>query len=166
LWSAQTSITRHDCAVSHLVPGTMPPGAWVSRSDTAQGLCEPYLRAEYGEDFDAKAPLTLLERWQYGLRETTDEQVVVLSQVLAHASNVGYEHLNNMLVSKVNEQKVHNLRHLVEAIETNRDRFVRFDLAPYDEAVVLEAATLPATTEEIMRVHNIPESRSDDLRAQ
>ena len=49
-------------------------------------LCEPYLKAEWGDDFDARAPLPLLERWQYGLREAATDQVVVLSQVLAPAS--------------------------------------------------------------------------------
>ena len=31
----------------------------------------------------ARAPLPLLERWQYGLREAATDQIVVLSQVLA-----------------------------------------------------------------------------------
>ena len=38
-------------------------------------LCEPYLRSEFGDDFDAKAPLKLLDKWQYGIRETADSQV-------------------------------------------------------------------------------------------
>jgi len=47
-------------------------------------LCEPYLRSEYGEDFDAKAPIKLLDQWQYGIKQSRDDQVVILSQVLAH----------------------------------------------------------------------------------
>lgn len=42
------------------------------------------MRAEYGDDFDAKAPIKLLDRWQYGVRETAGAQVVVLSQVRGH----------------------------------------------------------------------------------
>ena len=53
---------------------------------------DPAVRAEFGDDFDAKAPIKLLDQWQYGIRQTADAQVVVLSQVLAHPSNVGYEH--------------------------------------------------------------------------
>ena len=53
-------------------------------------LCEPYLKAEWGDDFDARAPLPLLERWQYGLREAATDQVVVLSQVLASALTVAH----------------------------------------------------------------------------
>ena len=35
-------------------------------------LCEPYLRSEYGEEFDAKAPIKLLDKWQYGIRSSVD----------------------------------------------------------------------------------------------
>ena len=66
-------------------------------------LCEPYLRSEYGDEFDAKAPIKLLDKWQYGIRQTADAQVVVLSQVLAHPLNVGYEHLSNQIVTSVCE---------------------------------------------------------------
>ena len=74
-------------------------------------LCEPYLRSEFGDDFDAKAPLPLLESWMHGRKEAEDNQVIVLSQVLAHKSNVGYEHLSNQLLSTCNGEKVRHLRH-------------------------------------------------------
>ena len=44
----------------------------------------------------------LLDRWQYGIKEEVESQVVVLSQVLAHASLVGYEHFSNHLVTRFN----------------------------------------------------------------
>jgi hypothetical protein len=51
-------------------------------------LSEQYLKAEYGEEFPFRAPIKLLDQHLYGLKSTSDEQVVVLSQVLAHNSNV------------------------------------------------------------------------------
>lgn len=39
-------------------------------------------RGRYGDDFDAKAPIKLLDQWQYGIKHSKDAQVVVLSQVL------------------------------------------------------------------------------------
>mmetsp|Transcript_8529 Transcript_8529/g.21862 ORF Transcript_8529/g.21862 Transcript_8529/m.21862 type:complete len:513 (+) Transcript_8529:51-1589(+) len=125
--------------------------------------CEPYLRSEFGDDFDAKAPITLLERWQYGTRQAGDEQVVVLSQVLAHTSNVGYEHLNNMIVAKLNDQPVRNLKGLLEAVQSNKETFLRLHLSPHDELVVLEASKVKAATAEVLRQHNIASDRSDDL---
>ena len=51
--------------------------------DVTRRLCEPYLRAEYGEEFDFKAPVKLLDKWLHGLPSEPGEQVIVLSQVLA-----------------------------------------------------------------------------------
>jgi len=126
-------------------------------------LCEPYLRSEYGDDFDSKAPVILLERWQYGICERKGDQVVVLSQVLAHSINVGYEHLVNYLVTSCNGEPVRNLRHLVELIDGNRERFLRIDLSPHNECVVLEASSVATATAEILTHHNISAARSADL---
>ena len=126
-------------------------------------LCEPYLKAEWGDDFDARAPLPLLERWQYGLREAATDQVVVLSQVLAHPSNVGYEHLVNVQLKACNGEAVRNLKHLVQLVEQSKERFVRFEVGPHDELVALEAKALGDVTAEILRSHSIAKPRSDDL---
>ena len=126
-------------------------------------LCEPYLKAEWGDDFDARAPLPLLERWQYGLREAATDQVVVLSQVLAHPSNVGYEHLVNVQLKACNGEPVRNLKHLVQLVEQSKERFVRFEVGPHDELVALEAKALGDVTAEILRSHSIAKPRSDDL---
>ena len=88
------------------------------------------MKAEWGDDFDARAPLPLLERWQYGLREAATDQVVVLSQVLAHPSNVGYEHLVNVQLKACNGEPVRNLKHLVQLVEKSKERFVRFEVGP------------------------------------
>ena len=166
-------------------------------------LCEPYLRSEFGDDFDAKAPLPLLDSWMHGRKEAEENQVIVLSQVrahksnpdpnpnpnpnpnpspnpnpvpvlnpnpnlgtlqvLAHKSNVGYEHLSNQLLGTCNGEKVRHLRHLVELVEASTERFVRFEVGPHGEAVTLEARQLREVTAEILAAHNISQPRSDDL---
>ena len=58
------------------------------------------------------------------LREAATDQVVVLSQVLAHPSNVGYEHLVNVQLKACNGEAVRNLKHLVRVLNRpNRHRF-------------------------------------------
>ena len=126
-------------------------------------LCEPYLRSEYGEEFDAKAPIKLLDKWQYGIKESADAQVVVLSQVLAHPSLVGYEHFSNHLVTRVNGVAPTSLRHLVELVASNTEPFLRFEMEPHDELVVVDAATKEAVTAELLQSHQIPADRSADL---
>jgi len=128
-------------------------------------LCEPYLRAEYGEDFDTKAPIKLLEKWQYGVRQTPTAQVVVLSQVLAHTCNIGYEHLCNQIVVKVNGEPLTNLTDLVRLVEVGKTQtFLTFELEPHSELVVLETEGLEAATTELLANHQIPHDRSANLR--
>ncbi len=59
---------------------------------------EPYLESEYGEEYISEAPVKLLERLYHGLPTDADEQVVVLSQVLANDVTLGYEDIFNVQV--------------------------------------------------------------------
>ena len=71
-------------ARQRLLSGTSGHSSGVGYASTRpRRLCEPYLRAEYGEEFDFKAPVKLLDKWLHGLPSEPGEQVIVLSQVLA-----------------------------------------------------------------------------------
>ena len=41
----------------------------------------PYLRSEYGKDYDFDAPVKLLDSMMHAMAQQPDQQVVVLSQV-------------------------------------------------------------------------------------
>ena len=43
----------------------------------------PYLRSEYGKDYDFDAPVKLLDSMMHAMAQQPDQQVVVLSQVRA-----------------------------------------------------------------------------------
>ena len=57
--------------------------------------CEPYLQSEYGPDFMSDSPVKLLERLLHGQKKTEDEEVVIVSQVLASEATLGYEDMFN-----------------------------------------------------------------------
>lgn len=57
----------------------------------------------------------------HGYKETADEQVVVLSQVLNAAINVGYEYVTNTTVLRFNGVKVRNLAQLAELVENCKE---------------------------------------------
>eukprot|EP00892_Ulva_mutabilis_P000486 jgi/Ulvmu1/10438/UM062_0035.1 len=100
----------------------------------------------------------------YGRPQQADEQVVLLSQVLACDATVGYEDVANVQVMKFNGQKVQNLQQLVDMIEAaSESRFFVFEM-DHDEVVVLDAKHARASTAEILRTHNIPQQLSQDLR--
>ena len=59
---------------------------------------EPYLLSEFGSDFMSMAPVNLLQMVYYERAKTKDEQVVLISQVLASDATLGYEDTSNAQV--------------------------------------------------------------------
>lgn len=59
----------------------------------------PYLRSEYGKEFDFDSPVRLLDKLMHGQVSQAGEEVVVLAQVLASNLSIGYEDMLNTVVS-------------------------------------------------------------------
>ena len=102
-------------------------------------VSEPYLKAEFGEDYEYEAPVRLLDKLFNAQARAPGEQVVVLSQVLAAEVNVGYEDITNVQVLAFNGEPVTSLAGLTAAVARCADRFFRFDVDS-GETVVLDAA--------------------------
>lgn len=60
---------------------------------------ELYLESEYGEGCIRDAPAKLVYLALHGERKRPEEEVVILSQVLASKATLGYENLCNIRVS-------------------------------------------------------------------
>lgn len=58
----------------------------------------PYLRSEYGKEYDFDAPVKLLDAMMHEQALAKGQAVVVLGQVLAADINIGYEDLVNIRV--------------------------------------------------------------------
>lgn len=99
--------------------------------------CDPYLRSEYGDEFDADVPVKILDQMLFGLAEVPGEQVVVLSQVLAAGCTVGYDGLSNYQVVTFNGERVRSLEGLAKALGACEGPFLRFGL-DNGETVVLD----------------------------
>ncbi|KAL0022757.1 hypothetical protein WJX77_012242 [Trebouxia sp. C0004] len=125
---------------------------------------EPYLLSEYGAEYMSEAPVKLLERLMHGERLEPDDQVVVLSQVLACDATLGYEDYCNVQVLKFNSTPVRNLRHLIQLVATCPDPYMRFDLA-YKEVVTLQTDAVKDATASILELHSIPAAVSKDMLA-
>ena len=59
----------------------------------------PYLRSEYGKEYDFDAPVKLLDAMMHEQAQANFQRVVVLGQVLAADINIGYEDIVNTRVS-------------------------------------------------------------------
>lgn len=150
---------------------------------------EPYLASEYGGDYISDSPVKLLDRLLHGQKAAADEEVVVLSQVLASDATLGYEDLFNCQVHRFNGERVRNLRHLASLVDAccakakseggggestaaessassssddEKKHWMRFDLE-YGEVVILDAGAAAAATADILAQHSIPAAASPDL---
>lgn len=63
-------------------------------------LSQPYMSHQYGKDWVRKAPIRLCDRILYGDQRKSDQEVIVLSQVLASELTVGYEGFSNLQLYK------------------------------------------------------------------
>ncbi|KAE8812838.1 protease Do-like 9 [Hordeum vulgare] len=140
-----------------------PPSYYIVAGFVFAAVSVPYLRSEYGKDYEYDAPVKLLVKHLHSMVESPDEQLVVVSQVLVADINIGYEEIVNTQVLAVNGHPVKNLKDLVTTVENCKDEFLKFDLE-YDQIVVLETKTAKAATQDILTTHCIPSAMSDDLK--
>ncbi|XP_044501173.1 protease Do-like 9 isoform X2 [Mangifera indica] len=123
-----------------------PPSYYIMAGFVFTAVTVPYLHSEYGKDYEFDAPAKLLDKFLHAMAQSVDEQVVVISQVLAF-----------------NGKPVRNLKSLADMVESCEDEYLKFDLE-YQQIVVLQTKTAKAATSDILSTHCIPSAMSDDLK--
>ncbi|XP_062230746.1 protease Do-like 2, chloroplastic [Phragmites australis] len=121
-------------------------------------LTEPFIVEECEDTLGLK----LLAKARYSLATFEGEQIVIVSQVLAHEVNIGYEHMGNQQVMKLNGTVIKNIHHLVHLVDTCKDKFLTFEFED-DFLVVLHREEAAAASSDILKEHAIPFVRSSDL---
>ncbi|CAJ1943922.1 unnamed protein product [Sphenostylis stenocarpa] len=141
-----------------------PPSYYIIAGFVFTTVSVPYLRSEYGKDYEYEAPVKLLDKLLHSMPQSPDEQLVVVSQVLVADINIGYEDIVNIQVLAFNGKPVKNLKSLATMVESCEDEYLKFDL-DYDQIVVLRSKTAKAATLDILATHCIPSATSDDLKS-
>lgn len=121
-------------------------------------LTEPFIEEECEDTLGLK----LLAKARYSLATFEGEQIVIVSQVLAHEVNIGYEHMGNQQVIKLNGTAVKNIHHLAHLVDTCQDKFLTFEFED-DFLVVLHREEAATASSDILKEHAIPSVRSSDL---
>ncbi|KFK33145.1 hypothetical protein AALP_AA6G336800 [Arabis alpina] len=140
-----------------------PPSYFIVAGFVFTTVSVPYLRSEYGKEYEFDAPVKLLEKHLHAMAQSMDEQLVVVSQVLVSDINIGYEEIVNTQVLAFNGKPVKNLKGLAEMVEKCDDEYMEFNL-DYEQLVVLHTKTAKETTLDILTTHCIPSAMSDDLK--
>ncbi|EIE20222.1 trypsin-like serine protease [Coccomyxa subellipsoidea C-169] len=154
-------------APHRLIPvhiGGRPPPYFILGGLVFTQVTVPYLRSEYGKEYDFDAPVKLLDAMMHEQALGKGQHVVVLGQVLAADINIGYEDLVNIRVKAVNGVPVKNLRGLMEAVEACKDKYLRFQME-YNQLVIMETQATRKATEDILTMHYITHDRSEELRS-
>lgn len=126
-------------------------------------LVQPYLHE--WEDWYNNSPRKLCDKALNEMPEAVGQQIVVLSHVLLHKINYGYQNLTNSQVLSFNGTKIHNLAQLVQLVESNEKPHLRFDLED-GMVVIIDAKEAAEATPNILTTHRIHHSKSSDLRGE
>jgi len=125
-------------------------------------LSVPFLRSEFGEEWDCEAPVEIVHRVMNQRAQFKGEELVVLTQVLAHDLTVGYEDLENVMLVSINDITVKNLRHCLDIIEGCSEKYLRFSFQN-NLVLVLKPEDAKKATTEALEQHSIPAATSPDL---
>lgn len=129
-------------------------------------LTIPYLANAFGKEWDARAPIRLVNMAYHRCMERAGQEVVVLSSLLSNSVAVGYEEseLGSLPLTSVNGVKVNNLREAARLIRDCAEPNIVLHFTE-DKMVVLPRALANKATEEVMAQHAIPAAMSADLAA-
>ncbi len=115
---------------------------------------------EYREWYNG--PIDLVYEVLNGKVSKELQQIVVLSRVLAAEVNVGYQNLGAMIVEKVNDKKIKDLKELISIVEKKTKGFIVFQLKNKTK-IVFDVEKLKQSTPLIMNLYRIPSDRSLNL---
>ncbi len=120
-------------------------------------LSRQYLK-EWGGDWQKQAPqrLVYLDRYQGAMIPQGRHRIVILSQVLPSASNIGYEDLKYLVVTAVNGVAIDNLDDLPKALAKPVDGFHKFEFEESPRELFLDAGTLADDNRSVQESYSLP----------
>lgn len=109
----------------------------------------------------------LKDLYMHGFPSPEHKQVVLISHVLPHEINVGYDRQANLIVDKVNGRPISEMKDLIEALKNPVGGYQVIDIedhAWFGTKIVFDAAKAQQATADIMAEFKIPSDRSQDLK--
>ena len=150
-------ILDRDLSIIRAHPRT-PPEYYVIGGLVFVPLTEKFLSNGFGDNWADGAPTELVWSWLRQQKETPDQQIIVLTQVLANALTGGYQEIQCEIVWKFNGKKIRNLKHMVDMVTKTKDQYLRWDLSQ-DDCVIVDRQKAIDITPECLRVNMIGADR-------
>lgn len=119
-------------------------------------LSRPYLQ-EWGGDWPKEAPqrLVFYDAFQNELPQDRGK-IVFISQILPSPDTIGYEDLDNLVVSKVNNREIRSLDDLAEAARHPVNGFQKIELEEDPGVLFLDAAAIEENRDKLIKKYALP----------
>ena len=106
-----------------------------------QELTLPYLKA-WGDNWATRAPFRLVHAHAHQdvYEEEGREKLVILSAVILSPSTVGYDQVNNAIVTSVNDRKIGTIQDLKQALESPTDGIHKIEFDDFPRIIYVDAA--------------------------
>ena len=163
------TVTVELSSFQHLVPphnSEKKPSYFMVGGLVFTACSDPYLVQRYGSL--SAAPVRLMSKTFYGTKASEEEQVVVLSNILACSATVGYDStlgLRDAAVVSFNGVEIKSLAQMARLVIDCRHEFLRFDMEAGSKLIVVETEAARACTAEVMEQHNMKSAMSKDVEA-
>ncbi|MFA7233727.1 MAG: PDZ domain-containing protein [Terrimicrobiaceae bacterium] len=119
-------------------------------------LSRPYLQ-EWGGRWAKDAPQRLVYYDAFQNELPPDRgKIVFISQILPSPDTIGYEDLDNLVVSKVNGQWIRSLDDLAEAAKHPVNGFQKIELEEDPGVIFLDAAGIEANRDDLVKKYSLP----------
>jgi S1-C subfamily serine protease len=134
-----------------------PPRYYILGGLILQELTRQHLK-EWGNDWKKAAPprLVMYDQMQSQLLKGDRKHVVFLSQVLPTTATVGYNELNFLVVSAINDVKINSLDDVPKAIAASTNGFHKIDFEDHPKEIYLDAAQTEAVDELVQKTYRLP----------
>ena len=116
----------------------------------------------WGDNWSKDAPSDFLTLVNHQMKAAMGDEVVVLLNILPSAVNQGYQDMITLVIKKVNDREIHNLRELVAIIGNSKETYLRIEDA-WKQIIVLDRNRCLAEQPEILRTYQLVRDRSADL---
>ena len=155
-----TAKLEHRAPEDYVIPPYIhdqPPSYYVLGGLVFQELSRQYLK-EWGPNWQKDAPqeFVYLDKYQSELFPQGHQRVVILSQVLAANSTIGYDDDSYLIVTKVNGKEVHSLGDLAEAVKTPVNGFHVIETREDPKQLELDASQVAADAEALQKNYGLP----------
>jgi len=129
-------------------------------------LSIPYLKSYYGNDWSKTCPINLCHVALTSSKQYKDEEVVILTCVLADQLNIGYHGFSQAIVTKCNGVEIHNVAQLAKICDEYEGEYIKFEIQrDYDKRIsVLDTKVARQQVSQILNEHQITHDRSFLLR--